>query len=108
MPAIDIDPRDRILLVGVPPAEELRAIALQARDGLVVAVGPDEAVRAARKALADLDSVMLVVESDDGRLPWQDGFFTKVFAPHPSPADTEVYRVLAPGGTIHSASTAHR
>lgn len=59
MPAIDIDPQDRILLLDLPSAEALRSIALTACAGLVVAVGPDEGVRAARKAVADLDNVML-------------------------------------------------
>lgn len=100
---MDVRPDDRILLAEIPAPEVVRALAARASRGIVVAMGSDDAVRAARRAAADLDNVMFVPapDSEDPRIPWQDGFFTKIVAGEPDP---ELLRVLAPGGSFSRAS----
>jgi hypothetical protein len=101
---LDTQPReaDRILFLTLPDTASLRSTAGCVTRGLVVAIGPDEAIRAVRRAVADLDNVMLIAAGSPGDpIPWQDGFFTKVIAPHHRELEPEMLRVTAPGGVIH-------
>jgi hypothetical protein len=100
---IEIRPDDRILYLPIPGDDELREAARKAYDGLVVGIGSEDAVRSGRKAVVDYDNVMLVQESDNGQIPWQEEFFTKVIAPEHLEADAEMRRVLAPGGRTYLA-----
>ncbi|HET8547231.1 MAG TPA: hypothetical protein VFL57_04470 [Bryobacteraceae bacterium] len=103
---MDTQPReaDRILFLTLPDAALLRRTAERVTRGLVVGIGPDDAVRAARRAIADLDNVMLIPAGEPGDpIPWQDGFFTTVIAPHHREVEPEMLRVTAPGGAIHLA-----
>ena len=76
-PVTDLNPAERILLLGAPGAEELRAIAASLSAGLVVVLGNDEEVRLGRLELRDLHNVMFVPAAPD-EIPWQDGFFDRV------------------------------
>ncbi len=100
---IDVRPDDRILLLTISDIQTVRSLAARAEHGLVVGIGDDEDVRAARRAVADLDNVMFVLLPEDGIIPWKDEFFSKVIAPDRVSADSECMRVLAPGGTLHLA-----
>jgi hypothetical protein len=103
-----IQPReaDRILFLTLPDAGYLRRVAERLSRGLVVAIGDEEGVRDIRRALADLDNVMLIPAGAPGDpIPWQDGFFTAVVAPHHREVEAEMLRVTAPGGSIHLAET---
>jgi hypothetical protein len=100
---IEIQPDDRVLLLTIPDFEAVRSLAIRAGKGLVVGMGGDDEVRAARKALADLDNVLFVLLPEDGTIPWKDEFFSKVIAPDRVGADSESLRVLARCGTLHFA-----
>jgi hypothetical protein len=101
---LDIQPRetDRVLFLTLPDAKTIRSVAEGVTRGLVVGIGPDEAVRETRRALADVDNVMLMPAGAPGDpIPWQDGFFTKVVAIHHHEVEGEMLRVTAPGGVIY-------
>ena len=103
-----IQPReaDRVLFLTLPEAATLRSVAERVTRGLVVGIGPGDAVREARRALADLDNVMLIPAGGPADpIPWQDGFFTIVVAPHHREVEPEMLRVTAPGGSIHLAES---
>jgi hypothetical protein len=101
--AIEVQPDDRILLLSIPDPDAVRSLAIRAGRGLVIGMGGDDEIRAARKALADLDNVLFVLLPEDGTIPWKDEFFSKVIAPEQVEADAESLRVLAPGGALHLA-----
>jgi|ERR1017187_5367830 Methyltransferase domain len=97
-----IRPDDRVLLLGIPEAAVVEAIARSLSRGLLVAIGEDDAVRSARKAARDLDNVLFVPGAPD-ELPWRDGFFTVVIDtagkwPDPDKVRREIARVTAAGG----------
>lgn len=59
-----------------------------ARARVLVGLGSDDEVRAARRQFADLENVMFVV-GDRGEIPWQDRFFSIIVDAgntEPSPA----------------------
>jgi ubiquinone/menaquinone biosynthesis C-methylase UbiE len=96
-----IHPEDRVLLLGIPEAAVVAALARCLTRGLLVAIGEDGAVRLARKAARDLDNVMFVPGPPD-ELPWRDGFFTVVIDavgewPDPEKVRREIARVTASG-----------
>ena len=101
---MDIRSADRVLLLELPPAEEVRDIAAAATDGIVVGVLDREAVYNARATLRDFENVMITPAEDDGILPWKDDFFSIVYAPSLKEPTPEVLRVLAPGGTAWVAT----
>jgi hypothetical protein len=90
---------DRVLLLALPPGEEIRGLAQQVADGLVVGVLDGEAVYEARRLLRDYRNVMITPAEPDGVLPWREHFFTVVYAPGHAEPSPEILRVLAPGGT---------
>lgn len=97
-----LDPADRVLLLSLPDHDRLDAIARAVTRGIVVGLGDDDAVRAARRALRDRDNVMFTLGTPDD-IPWQDSFFTVVADahatwPNPGRALLSIGRVLAPGG----------
>jgi hypothetical protein len=73
----NLRPHDRVLLLGIPSAAEIAALAGRLPAGLLVAMGPAEQVCESRRVAAALDNVMFVPLPDDG-LPWRDGFFNLV------------------------------
>ena len=76
----------------------LREIAVRLTRGILVGMGSDEEVRAARRSLADLDNCMFIQTPEDGVIPWRDGFFSRIVTAERT-AETE--RVLASAGNIH-------
>lgn len=98
----EFHPDDRVLLLDIPDAAIVRAIALQLGGGMLVGLGDDERVAQARRASLDLDNVMFIA-AEPVEIPWQDGFFSVVIDPRggwrdPARVDREVARVLAIGG----------
>lgn len=101
MPLGDIPLRagDRVLVLGIPSPEDVARLAARLPQGLLVAMGDEPAVRAARRAASHLDNVMFV-QGTAAEIPWRDGMFTVIaLAGEPTP---EVRRVLAPEGALHS------
>ena len=101
---MDVGPRDRVLLLELPPVEEVRSIAASAAEGIVVAVLERDQVYEARAALRDFLNVMIAPAEENGALPWKEDFFSVIYAPGLGSATAEVLRVLAPGGTAWVAS----
>jgi hypothetical protein len=97
---------DRVLSLAIPSAQDAAAMARILISGCLVALGDTAEVDEARQALADFDNLMFV-ESRPDRIPWRDGFFTKILVPPhltelQSSWASELHRVLAPGGEIVS------
>ena len=101
---MDVGPRDRVLLLELPPLDEVRSIAASAAEGIVVAVLEREQVYEARSALRDFSNVMIAPAEEAGVLPWRDDFFSIVYAPGLAAPTAEIVRVLSPGGTAWVAS----
>ncbi len=89
--------QERIAVLGLSDTSGLREAA--ARAFLVVGIGDEDQVRAARRAFADLDNVMFTEGSRD-EIPWQNGNFTRIVDQEGGEATLEMHRVLAPGGRI--------
>src|SRR5438270_9321739 len=95
---------DRVLFLAIPPTSELTSIARELINGVVVALGGRDEVRAACVAMADFKNVMFLEALPD-QIPWRAAYFTKIIVPphlesllpH---AAAELHRVLAPGGQI--------
>jgi hypothetical protein len=98
---------DRVLLLSIPAAEELLAIAVSLTEGLLVGLAPAEQVYEARKIVADHENTMFAPADPEGLIPWRDQFFTMIYAPHLSAITDEIRRVLASGGTAYLASTTY-
>ncbi len=96
----DVGPADRVLFLGIPEPAVAREVASRLTSGVVVALGDDEEVRAARRELRELLNVMCVSGTPD-EIPWQDAFFTQVFDTrdgrweHPERVVAEIRRVRA-------------
>ena len=101
---MDLRPNDRVLLLALPPVEEVQAIASRVSDGILVGVLDGDAVYEARRALRDHANVMITPAEADGSLPWKDDFFTVVYAPAAGEPSREMLRVLEAGGTAWVAS----
>ena len=100
---MELKPADRVLLMTMPTLDEVRGIAIQVSDGVVVGVLQPEAVYEARAALRDFANVMITPADPSGMLPWRDDFFTAVYAPAANEPTPEMLRVLTPGGTVFVA-----
>lgn len=101
---MQLRPDDRVLLLALPPAEDIPKIAGQLTQGICVGVLEGDAVYEARRLLRDCPNVMIVPAEADGILPWKEEFFSVVFAPALAEPTTEILRVLAPGGTAWMAA----
>lgn len=95
-----IRPDDRVVALIIPDASIIAEIAAKLAQGLLVAFGPEDAVRSARRACSELDNVMFVPADGSGMLPWQDSFFTIALIPPNSEGNAEVQRVLVPNARI--------
>jgi hypothetical protein len=101
---IQVKADDRVLLLGIPPTNELTSIARALINGVVVALGDRDEVRAGCAAMAEFTNVMFLEALPD-QIPWREAYFTKIVVPphletllpH---AGAELHRVLAPGGQI--------
>lgn len=96
---MDVQPADRVLLLAMPPLEEVRGIAARLTDGLLVALLDADAVYEARRTLKDFANVMVAPADPEGVIPWKEEFFSAVYAPHETEPTAETLRVLLPGGT---------
>ena len=99
---LDVQPNDRILLLSIPGVALVIELAERAEGGIVVALGGDEEVYAARRATRDHENIMFV-PATAGEIPWQEGFFSKVVDFQGGTGQSalmvrEIVRVLAPGG----------
>jgi hypothetical protein len=90
---------DRVLLLAIPDPAVLAAMARILVRGVVVAMGPPERVDLTREAFADFDNVMLL-DAEPARIPWRDGYFTKIVAPAGAEASSEWSRVLSADGEV--------
>jgi hypothetical protein len=101
---IQLQADDRVLLLAIPSTSELTRIARMLINGVVVALGDSEEVRAACVAMAEFKNVMFL-EAPPDQIPWRAAYFTKIIVPphletllpH---AAAELHRLLAPGGQI--------
>ncbi len=95
---------DRVLLLAIPSTSELTSIAHVLMNGVVVALGDRDEVRAACAAMAEFKNVMFL-EAPPDQIPWRAAYFTKIIVPSHLEgllpyAAAELHRVLAPGGQI--------
>jgi hypothetical protein len=81
-------PDDRVLFLAIPAIPVIREMAGGLDRGLIVAIGSDDEVRAARRECADLENVLFVGATPDD-IPWRSGFFTQVIDPKGEWADPE-------------------
>ena len=98
---------DRVLLLALPPAAELLAIATVLTEGLLVGLAPADQIYDARKTVADFENTMFAPADPEGIIPWRDHFFTVVSAPHLSEVTEEIERVLTAGGTAYLADSTY-
>jgi hypothetical protein len=101
---MDLASTDRVLLLGIEQADEIRAIAERVTGGIVVSVMDRDAVYDARRSLLDRSNVMIVPAEGDGTLPWKENFFSVVYAPAAAEPSGEMMRVLQPGGAAWVAA----
>jgi hypothetical protein len=90
-------PEERVLLVGLHRRDSIAGHALQC--GLLVGIGTEEDVRAARREFAHLDNVMFTPGARD-EIPWRDHYFTVILDAGGGEPTAAMQRVLAPGGRI--------
>ncbi len=90
-------PDDRVLLLWIPSPEEVELLASRLPQGLLVAMGTDDEVRAARRSCAHLENVMFT-QGDAGEIPWRDAMFTTAVGLDQT--TPELRRVVEPGGVI--------
>lgn len=103
MPDPQTPPRidDRVLLLAIPEPSIVANLAAQLTRGLLVAIGSDDEIAAARVSARNLENVMFVPGAPE-EIPWRDRFFTKAiaFGPLSEAAQREVERVLAEAGEL--------
>ena len=103
---MDLQPTDRVLDVGCGTGWLCRMLARLVPEGRVVGIDvSDQMVQRAQAASSAFSNVEFLA-GGAGKIPWQDGFFTKVISvesayywPDPAAGIREIHRVLAPGGT---------
>jgi len=92
-----MNPTDRVVVTSLADLIRLRGWAEAVREGVLVGLGSEEEVRAARREMAAFENVMFVVGSRND-VPWQERWFSVILdAGEPT---AEMLRVLAPGGRI--------
>lgn len=102
-----MEARDRILEIGCGEGWASRLLASLVPEGMVVGLDvSDEMIRKARAASTAHENI-LFVWADAESIPWQERFFSRVFSvesfyyvERPEIALREIYRVLAPGGSV--------
>ena len=99
-PSPTLAPDDRVLFLAIPEITVIREMAAELERGLIVALGTDDQIRAARRECVDLENVMWLVATPDD-IPWRSGFFTRIIDPigewlESEKVATEVERVSVP------------
>lgn len=94
----DLKPNDRLLLLSIPDPAVVERLAKRLTEGILVGLGSDETVSAARATARDLENVMFLAAGPDD-IPWRDAFFTKAIA-FGAERGSDVARVLVPGGVV--------
>ena len=94
---------DRVLVLGLAQCSSarLREWAAALKEGFLVGVGEEGAVRRARRELADLDNVMFTAGSR-AEIPWKEVFFTAILDAEGGAETGEMRRVLRGDGRIYS------
>jgi hypothetical protein len=105
---LNLQADDRVLLLALPPAEELLAIASTLTEGLLVGLAPAEQVHEARKTVADYENTMFAPADPEGVIPWRDHFFTVIVAPQLDDVTDEIRRVLVAGGSVYLSASTYR
>jgi hypothetical protein len=75
--ATDLDPSDKVLILGIPEPDYLRAAAARLTGGIIVLIADEDPVRTARRQFCELVNVMFLPGAPH-EIPWHDHFFTKV------------------------------
>jgi ubiquinone/menaquinone biosynthesis C-methylase UbiE len=107
IPLMNIGRRDRILDIGCGEGWATRMLAGLAPEGSVIGLDvSDEMIHRAREQSAAYENALFLWASAE-QIPWQEDFFTKVLAVEAlyyvedtERALREMYRVLAPGGSV--------
>ena len=104
---LKVRPGDRVLMISIADPGVVEAVAGLLTGGLLVGLGEDEEVRAARRSARDIENVMFVPAPPDD-IPWQGSYFTKAVDiacrwRQPERFARELRRVLARGGTAYLA-----
>lgn len=94
---LHLRPDDRVLIIGLQVREGIESRARSCH--LLLGIGGDDEVRAARREFAHLDNVMFAQGSRD-EIPWADQQFTLILDRSAGEPTPEMRRVLAPGGRI--------
>ncbi|MEO7143811.1 MAG: hypothetical protein ABI165_09955 [Bryobacteraceae bacterium] len=90
-------PDDRLLFLLIPPPEVVVELCATLTKGMLVALGGGDAVASARRAHRELDNAMFITSAPE-EIPWREAFFTKVIGPAAAVPESEIARVMAPGG----------
>jgi len=77
---------DHVLLLDIPSVAELQVMSRILMSGSLVAIGSEDDVESARRAMAEFDNVMFIAATPD-RIPWREAYFTKIIVPPPIRAD---------------------
>ena len=92
-----IEAADRVLVIGLFSRAQLPAWARAC--SLLVGIGQQHDVLAARRECAHLDNVMFA-PGDRHDIPWRDAYFTVIVDTESAEPSPSMQRVLAPGGRI--------
>ncbi len=95
---------DHVLLLDIPSVAELQVMSRILMSGSLVAIGSEDDVESARRAMAEFDNVLFIAATPD-RIPWREAYFTKIIVPPQferimAQIGGEVQRLLRPGGVI--------
>lgn len=91
------EPDDRVLIVPIREHDWIAGVLAQLPRGLLVGVGEDDKVRAARRAFAASDNTMFLIQDPDGAMPWRNAFFSVILCREET---AELRRVLHPSGKL--------
>ncbi len=95
---------DRVLLLSIPPRDELAALSRILIQGVLVAIGTREEVDRMRALMTDFDNIMFI-EAEAHQVPWREHFFNKIVVPphlegHIMRLSDELARLLVPDGQL--------
>lgn len=97
----NLDPADRVLILDLSDLDFVESCARQLSRGLLVGIGTDALVQAARRRFNAVAHLMFH-PGDGTEIPFRDAWFTVILTRDVHEPAAELRRVLAPGGTIQS------